>query len=268
ATGRRLRIGVPFSFSMHAELLSYWLSSVGLSAIQGIDIRTVPPPLMAEAVRACEVDAFCVGEPWGTLAVENGLGELLLPTSAIWSFAPEKVLAVRKGWAADAPRRAEAMVRAIWRAGRWLAKPTNRLLAAEILSRPAYLDLPAEMIERALTGKLVISPRGEERRVDTFVEFYRNAAMFPWHSQARWISHRLAARAGIGEAEAMEKGKQVFRTDIFRAALAGTGADLPAKSSRPEGANPASGVFTGESGKPIPPPNVFFDCRVFDPDAK
>ncbi|HHC29887.1 MAG TPA: ABC transporter substrate-binding protein, partial [Rhodobacterales bacterium] len=68
ATGRRLRIGVPFSFSMHAVLLSYWLSSVGLSAIQGIDIRTVPPPLMAEAVRAGEVDAFCVGEPWGTLA--------------------------------------------------------------------------------------------------------------------------------------------------------------------------------------------------------
>ncbi|MEO0989799.1 MAG: ABC transporter substrate-binding protein, partial [Pseudomonadota bacterium] len=85
AAGGRLRVGVPFPFSMHAELLFYWLSASGLPAPQGIEIRTIPPPLMAEAIGAGEIDAFCVGEPWGSIAVETGTGRLLLPGRAIWS---------------------------------------------------------------------------------------------------------------------------------------------------------------------------------------
>ena len=61
-------------FSMHAELLYYWLSALGLPAPQSVDIRTVPPPLMADAIESGEIDAFCVGEPWGSQAVENGRG--------------------------------------------------------------------------------------------------------------------------------------------------------------------------------------------------
>ena len=49
-----LRIGVPFPFSMHAELLYYWLNALGLPAPQGVEIKTVPPPLMAEAMAILE----------------------------------------------------------------------------------------------------------------------------------------------------------------------------------------------------------------------
>ena len=72
-----LKIGVPFPFSMHAELLYYWLSALGLPSPQGLDIRTVPPPLMADALKAGEIEAFCVGEPWGSIAVEQGVGTLI-----------------------------------------------------------------------------------------------------------------------------------------------------------------------------------------------
>ena len=112
-----LRIAVPFPFSMHAELLYYWLNALGYPAPQGIDIRTVPPPLMAEAIRAGDVDAFCVGEPWGSIVVEEALGALLLPTSAIWSFAPEKVLAVREDWAANETELSGRLIRAVWKSG-------------------------------------------------------------------------------------------------------------------------------------------------------
>ena len=91
ATQDQLRIGVPFPFSMHAELLYFWLERLGLKVPQDLDVRTFPPPLMAEAMAAGEIDAFCVGEPWGSLAVENGVAEILLPSSAIWNRAPEKV---------------------------------------------------------------------------------------------------------------------------------------------------------------------------------
>ena len=84
-----LRIGVPFPFSMHAELVFYWLTALDPQAEKKIEIRTVPPPLMSEAIAADEIDAFCVGEPWGSRAVDKGLGALLLPGTAIWAFSPE-----------------------------------------------------------------------------------------------------------------------------------------------------------------------------------
>lgn len=118
AKGKQLRIGVPFPFSMHAELIFYWLTALGFHAPQNVDIRTVPPPLMANALKAGEIDAFCVGEPWGSKVVEMGLGELLLPGNAIWSFAPEKVLAVSNDWVATQSDLCGRLIRAVWRAGR------------------------------------------------------------------------------------------------------------------------------------------------------
>ena len=267
AAGGRLKIGVPFPFSMHAELLHYWLSALGLPAPQGIDIRTVPPPLMADALRAGEIDAFCVGEPWGSIAVEEGVGSLLLPGKAIWAFAPEKVLAVRSEWAEAEPGLSARLIRAVWRAGKWLADPQTRVLTAELLARPEFLDLPPEIIDRALSGTFTISPQGEQRRIEGFGGFHDGAANFPWRSQAQWIAQQLAARMGLDRAGAMQKAKAVFRTDLYRAALAGTGAELPGASSKIEGSVEARIPVASESGKLFLNRDLFFDRRVFDPDA-
>lgn len=75
----RLRIGVPFPFSTQVELMHHWLSACGFA--QEPEVVTVPPPLMAAAMAAGEVDAFCVGEPWASSAVEQGVATLLLPAS-------------------------------------------------------------------------------------------------------------------------------------------------------------------------------------------
>ncbi|MEO0357404.1 MAG: ABC transporter substrate-binding protein, partial [Pseudomonadota bacterium] len=68
-----ITFSVHFPFSMHIELLRYWEGGTALRA-QGINIRTVPPPLMGQAFAAGEIDAFCVGEPWGSTSVESGAG--------------------------------------------------------------------------------------------------------------------------------------------------------------------------------------------------
>ena len=75
ATKGKLRIGVPFPFSMHAELLSYWLNALGLEGPERLDMRTIPPQKMSAAVAADEIDLFCVGEPWGGFAVASGAAE-------------------------------------------------------------------------------------------------------------------------------------------------------------------------------------------------
>ncbi|MEN8832143.1 MAG: ABC transporter substrate-binding protein [Pacificibacter sp.] len=265
ASGARLRIGVPFPFSMHAELLYYWLSALGLPAPQSVDIKTVPPSLMAEAIKAGEIDAFCVGEPWGSIAVENGVGELLLPGSAIWSCAPEKVLAVRSEWAEQEAALMGRLIRAVWRSGRWLSDPESRILRSELLARPEYLNMSPEILDRSFDGRLVISKATPERPVDQFMEFSQGAASFPWRSQAEWIGGQLAARLGLDRPAALAAAGSVFRSDLYRTALAGVTSELPTASFKVEGAVEAEMAVGSESGKLILQPNRFFDGRVFEP---
>ncbi|MFV0245832.1 MAG: CmpA/NrtA family ABC transporter substrate-binding protein [Qingshengfaniella sp.] len=265
ASGDKLRIGVPFPFSMHAELVFYWLTTLGLPAPERIEVRTVPPALMADAIAAGEIDAFCVGEPWGSTAVDTGVGALLLPGSAIWAFAPDKVLAVRADWADTEQALLSRLIRAVWRAGRWLADPASRMLAAELLARPGYLNLSPELIDRGLSGRLVISRAGEERMVPGFVEFHRGAASFPWRSQAEWIGRQLAARTGADPVRAIPAARAVARTDLHRVALAGTAADLPGASSKVEGAVTGDRSVPSASGNLILCRDTFFDGRIFEP---
>lgn len=224
-------IGAPFPFSMHVELLRYWFAATPLAGVE-IEIRTVPPPMMAAALAEGEIDAFCVGEPWGSVAVETGAGALLIPGSAIWAFAPEKVLAVRTDRAEAQPQRVGRLMRAVWRAGRWLASPESHVTAAELMARHGHLSVPPELIDRALSGRLTISSGGEQRMSPGFVEFHAGAANFPWRSQAKWIAAQLAARNGIHRETAMAAGGTVFRTDLYRRHMAGVAAELPSASEK------------------------------------
>ncbi|KKM21074.1 hypothetical protein LCGC14_1639090 [marine sediment metagenome] len=261
-----LRIGVPFPFSMQAELVFYWLSSLGHPSPQSLIVRTVPPSLMADAIHAGEIDAFCVGEPWGSKVVESGAGQLLLPGAAIWASAPEKVLAVRSDWASSEPTLSGRLIRTVWRAGRWLDEPGGRSLAADLLARPEYLDVSPELIERALSGQLTISARGETRAVDRFIGFHDGAASFPWRSQAAWIGGQIAARTGLDRDRAMRDATKVFRSDLHRIALDSAGGDLPAASLRVEGALEADSLVPSQRGGETKlRRDAFFDGKRFEP---
>jgi two-component system, oxyanion-binding sensor len=261
--GDGLRIGVPFAFSMHRELVQYWLGALGADPAR-LEIRTVPPPRMAEALAADEIDAFCVGEPWGSVAVSNGAGSLLLPGRAIWASAPEKVLATRLGWAEQEPRVAGALLRAIWRAARWLGLAENQTVAAGLLADPARLAVAPEVIERGLGGRLLISPDGIERDCDGFINFHTGAANFPWRSQAAWIGVALARRHGLDVGAASQTAMASFRSDLYRLHLREAGAELPGASEKLEGALARPCAVPAERGQLILPADRFFDARIFD----
>lgn len=265
ASGGALRIGVPFGFSMHRELIHYWLDGLGPPLPPGLEICTVPPPRMAEALATGEIDAFCVGEPRGSVAVESGAGALLLPGSAIWAAAPEKVLAARAGWAEAEPELAGQLMRSIWRAGRWLGQPQNHSVASDLLSRPERLAVAPDLIERVLTGRLVISADGSERQVPGFIQFHAGAANFPWRSQAAWIGARLALRHRLEPLGAITAARAVFRSDLYRQHLRAAGADLPSASDKLEGSLTVPTAAPSAQGRLILPSDRFFDARIFDP---
>jgi NitT/TauT family transport system ATP-binding protein len=267
AADGELRIGAPFPISMHVEILHYWLRSLDPDGPPGFEIRTVPPPRMAEAVASGEIDAFCVGEPWGSFAAERGLAQLILPGAAIWQFAPEKVLAARRDWIEGNPEVVTALMRAVWRACRWIAEAENVGTVSEIMGSPNYLDVAPEILERPLRGRMTINRRGEERRVPRAIEFFQGAATFPWRSQALWIAESLARRMGADRLALREAARACFRPDLYRAALGPVGADLPGASEKLEGALAHRSEVASTLGTLLLGPDSFCDGQVFDPQS-
>jgi NitT/TauT family transport system ATP-binding protein len=260
----RLRIGVPFPFSMHRMLLQTWLSQFPNFLADQIDIVTVPPPQMAEALRNGALDMFCVGEPWGSVAVQQSDATLILAGSSIWEFAPEKVLGARFEWVAQNRETCQAMIRAIHKAAHWLDQPENTPLAVEILARTQHLDLPDTAIDPALSHRFV-TKRGETpKQVARFLTFNRGAANFPWHSQATWISDILSGWHGLDAQEARKIAHACFRSDIYREALSPIGVDLPSVSEKIEGTMMVPTVVSSTKGEMILGPDRFFNGAVFD----
>ncbi|SHH02938.1 ABC transporter substrate-binding protein [Cognatishimia maritima] len=265
---RPLRIGVPFALSMHAELVTMWLTHLGLTTGQDFHIQAVPPPLMTAAIERRELDGFCVGEPWGSITVERAAGSLVLPTAAIWSSAPEKVLAVRESWAEENDETVSGLMRAVWRACCWLSDEKNLTMAAEVLSTGAYLGINSEVIDRALSGRFIINSTGDMRRVENFLRFEGNGVCFPWLSQGRWIAERLSQRYGLPETADLAAASQVFRTDLYRKHLFPIGAEMPLRSSKIEGALTQPTEVSTVSGSMILGRDRFFNDEIFDPSAE
>jgi len=264
---QKLRIGVPFPFSMHRILLEMWLSHTPGFALDQVEIVTVPPPQMADAVKNGTLDMFCVGEPWGSVAVQQSDATLVLPSSSIWEFAPEKVLGARSVWVEQNPDICQSMIRAIYKAARWLDKPENIPLAVEILARSQHLDLPDVAIEPALNNRIITRLGEPAKQAEHFLGFHNSAANFPWRSQASFIGDTLAQLHGLDREAARARARSCFRSDIYREALAPLGVDLPSASEKREGAMSSPTAMSSSKGEMILGPDRFFNGAVFDIDG-
>jgi len=251
-----LRVGVPFHYSMHRLLLSFWTANAPDLRIEDI---AVPPPRMADAVANGIVDAFWVGEPWGSLAVQQRVGQLMMASRDVWQFAPEKVLAARHDWLETNEEAARKLMRAVYHASAWLDASKNKPLAVEILGRSEHLSVSQDLIDPALTGHIVPKTNATPIAVDRFLQFHDHAASFPWRSQAAWIAHQLGAtESGI------EKAKACFRTDLYRQNLSAIGADMPGASEKIEGALKVETAVASTRGHMILAPDAFFNGQTFD----
>ena len=91
---------------------------------------------MADALADGQIDGFCAGEPWGSVAVARGVGVILTTNASIWRSSPEKVLGVRAAWAEDDPRPARrAGPRRLIAPASGATSPANRAELAELLAR-------------------------------------------------------------------------------------------------------------------------------------
>ncbi len=268
AAGQRLRFGVVHRYSSHNYMLRYWLAAVGIRPDTDVEIVTTSPTFAADALAAGEVDGICVGEPWNGVAVDRGVGRIALVTAQIWRRGVEKVLAMRAATLDEREDVVHRLIRALHAAAAHFVDPGTRDASAAILARPAYLDAPLDAVTRAISDQVRLVKDAAPIHVPDFMFQYREAANFPWRSQAAWLHSQMLRWDGMPfSAEEAEAAQAVFRPDIYRAALAGSGAPLPNASSKLEGAIGAGGIGAGSTqGRLILGRDAFFDGRAFDPD--
>jgi len=216
-----LTFAVVYPFSSHNYLLRYWLDSSGIDPDRDVRLVVIPPPMLVDALRATQIDGFCVGEPWSSVAVASGVGSIALPTTAIWERSPEKVLAGRLEWCQRNPDVLQSLIRAVHRAALWCEEPQNHSQLARLLAEPRYIAAPTEILMRGLQNRLVLVPGTTARDVAGFYEIERNSATVPQVDHALWFYSQMVRWGQIARSEAdLLQVRAVYRPDLYQIALA------------------------------------------------
>ena len=213
-----LIFGMTFPFSTHNYQLRFWMAAGGVDPDEDVRLVVLPPPYMVDSLANGQVDAFCVGAPWNSIAVDRGVGFILHFVSDILVRAAEKVLAVRQSWSEKNPEVLAALIRAAFRATEFIEH--NRVETAHILAQPEHVGVDADIILRTLEGRLKIAPDGTMRESNRYLLVGREGAARPDPVQAAWLYAQMVrwGQASISP-EALEIAKAVFRPDLYDAVL-------------------------------------------------
>ncbi|HYC95434.1 MAG TPA: CmpA/NrtA family ABC transporter substrate-binding protein [Sphingomicrobium sp.] len=264
--GRRPVLAAVHRFSSHALMLRYWLAYAGIDPDRDIELRILPPSLMTDALLSGEIDGFSAGEPWNSVAVEAGAGEIVALGCRIWESGPEKVLAMREDWLEANAETVNRLLRALDESSAWCSSPENWSELANMLSSDRYVGRPPELIERALSGCIEFTADGATAKEPNFLVLHKRAANFPWRSQALWIYSQLLRWGFVApSAELQAAASRVFRSDIYRRAMTGAKTPLPGASLKVEGSLTGEHGVGSDKGTLSLGPDRFFDGRIFDP---
>lgn len=254
--GQPLALGIVHAYSTHNLLLRYWLATAGLEAGRDVHLTVVPPARAVEALQSGQIAGFCAGAPWGEIASRSGAGVNVASSDDIWRNAPEKVFAVREHWADENPGSLKGAVRALVRAAQFCDTPENASYTAALLSRQKYLSVDSHAILSSLPGG-AIAPDNHSR-------FWRSAATFPWRSHALWFLEQMARWDLIGEVDAQALAARVYRSDLYRAAVAPLGLSVPLADSKSEGAHQTGWTLEASPSPIAMDPDGFCDGAIFE----
>ena len=215
-----LTFGMTFPFSTHNYQLRFWMAAGGVDPDEDVHLVVLPPPYMVDSLANGHVDAFCVGAPWNSVAVDLGVGHILHFVSDILVRAAEKVLAVRQNWSEKNPEILVALIRAASRAAQFIEHPENRAEAASILAKSEHIGVDAEVIRRTLDGRLKVSPDGTIRESSRYLLVGREGAARPDPVQAAWLYAQMVRWGQTAmRPDALKTAMAVFRPDLYDGAM-------------------------------------------------
>ena len=218
-SGDPLTFAMTFQPGTHAMWMRYWLASGGIHPDKDISLITIPPAQMVANMKVDKMDGFCVGEPWNNRAIADGIGYTVTTTQKMWKDHPEKVCAFTEEFATKNPKTVKAVLKALHLSSEYLDKLENRPSAAEIISRPTYINCPPEIILERLMGKYNYGDGRSEQDPDYMIFSSRNCN-YPHQIFGTWWLTQFR-RWGMVKAAPDYKAitKRVLRSDIYLEAM-------------------------------------------------
>jgi ABC-type nitrate/sulfonate/bicarbonate transport system substrate-binding protein len=207
-----------FTFSAHHYLLRQWIGAGGLRPDIDIPLTVIPPPFMVRALESGQIDGFCAGAPWNSLAATRGLGRILHFGLDLVADCPDKMLAVPAAQADRLAPAVDGLMRALVKAAQWTAEPGSLAMLARSLAAPDVLDMPASAIERILLGRLTMGGDGAER-VDAGYLRLDPGTLAPTPERFAWVLDAMKAAGQISAGADQARAADVFRPDLFAKAV-------------------------------------------------
>lgn len=219
SAGTTVTLGVAFCWSSHNFLLQKWLRAADLDPTRDVQIAVVPPPQMVANLKAGNLDGYCVGEPWNSLAVIRRAGWVTELSSSITPRHPEKVLLVRSDFAESRPDEHELLVAALLEACEFCQRVENREKVAQLLAGRKYLNVNQEAILRSLCGPFMFGKDRTEDVPDLHL-FSGEGVNEPGLDKAVWVQRTLVETGALPLSGQLNRAAlaSLFRTDIFQSA--------------------------------------------------
>lgn len=184
---KEVTFAMTFPGGTHDLWLRNWMSIAGLNQ-KAVKIITIPPPQMVANMKVGNMDGYCVGEPWGGVAVKQGIGFTQIASQDIWKDHPEKALVVNKEFSEKRRTDLVKVMKAVLEACIWLDNPANRKKAAAIIGKAPYVNAPADVIENRLMGNYDLGcNQGTEIYTNDYMLFHKGGMVnYPRKSYAIW----------------------------------------------------------------------------------
>lgn len=218
-----LVFAIVFPYASHNYLLRDWMASADIDPDRDVKLVVLPPPQMVDNMRLAHIDGFCVGEPWNTVAIQQGIGQSVVLGCEYWPRRMEKVLAITQDWADQYPLTHAALLRALYKACAWL--DTHRADAAELVHGHSLLPLDRDIIAPGLTGQFCCAKGGNITALPDLVVFHRHQANRPVPAQGEAILTQMQRWRQLEQADVHHQNinRQIaqtcFREDIYSTVL-------------------------------------------------
>jgi two-component system, oxyanion-binding sensor len=211
--------GAVYPFSSHNFLLRKWLASSGIDPDRDVRIVIVPPPQMVSNLKAGNLDGFCVGEPWNSVAVLQGVGYCMAISAELEPGHPEKVVMVRREFAEHRSTEHVALLAALLEACEFCDAPENHGELINVLVRPEYVGVPEAALRPGIRGKIDLG-HGGVRVIRDFNVFHQRNANEPSGEKIAWVLQHMRDSGLCPDDSALNfaLGRRVFCADIFEKA--------------------------------------------------
>lgn len=224
-----------FPGGTHDLWLRYWLAAAGVDQ-SAVKIITVPPAQMVANMKVGNMDGFCVGEPWGGVAVQDNIGFTQISTQDIWRHHPEKALVLNKEFNDQRDDEVRAVMRAVLEASVWLDNLDNRAKAAQVIGGQAYVQAPASVIDARLLGKYDLGcGYGEHVYSDDYMLYHNGGQVnFPRKSHAVWFMAQYVRFGYLKEAPDYARiANTLIKQDRYREVAREMGIAVPDDDMQP-----------------------------------